>query len=332
MKIFHLIFSLLCVVSCALCTGSSSDRFEKYQSLSRFGQLDLDDSSYEDIISEPHDYHVAVLLTATESRFGCILCREFQPEWDLIARSWNRGSQKTDSPRLLFGSLDFSNGKGTFQKLIEGKLMLQTAPVLLLYPPTVGPFAKVDPTPLRFDFSGPISADQIYSWINRHLPDGPKPPLVRPINYTRLVSAVTVLMGIVTLFTALSTYILPIVQNRNLWAAASLISILLFTSGHMFNHIRKVPYVIGDGKGGISYFASGFTNQFGMETQVIAAIYAVLSFATIAIAMKVPRMGDAKSQQVAVIVWAAVLLSMYSFLLSVFKAKNSGYPFFLPPF
>lgn len=59
---------------------------------------------------------------------------------------------------------------------------------------------------------------------------------------------------------------------------------------------------------------------------------AVLSFATIAIAMKVPRMGDAKSQQVAVVVWAAVLLSMYSFLLSVFKAKNSGYPFFLPPF
>ena len=118
----------------------------------------------------------------------------------------------------------------------------------------------------------PISADQIYSWINRHLPDGPKPPLVRPINYTRLVSAVTALMGIVTLFTALSPYILPIVQNRNLWAGASLISILLFTSGHMFNHIRKVPYVIGDGKGGISYFAGGFTNQFGMETQVIAAV------------------------------------------------------------
>ena len=59
---------------------------------------------------------------------------------------------------------------------------------------------------------------------------------------------------------------------------------------------------------------------------------AVLSFATIALAMKVPRIGDAKSQQAAVVVWAAVLLSMYSFLLSVFKAKNSGYPFFLPPF
>ena len=58
----------------------------------------------------------------------------------------------------------------------------------------------------------------------------------------------------------------------------------------------------------------------------------VLSFATIAIALKVPRMADPKQQQVAVIVWASVMFGMYSFLLSVFKIKNGGYPFHLPPF
>jgi oligosaccharyltransferase complex subunit gamma len=88
----------------------------------------------------------------------------------------------------------------------------------------------------------------------------------------RIVSAVTILMGVVTLFTVLSPYVLPVVQNRNLWAAVSLIAILLFTRGQMFNHIRKVPYVAGDGQGGISYFAGGFQNQFGMETQIVAAM------------------------------------------------------------
>lgn len=192
--------------------------------------------------------------------------------------------------------------------------------------------------------------------MNRHLPEGPKPPLVRPINYMRLVSAITILLGLITLFTVSSPYVLPVVQNRNLWAAISLIAILLFTSGHMFNHIRKVPYVAGDGRGGISYFAGGFSNQFGMETQIIAAICkfslelklslkigigsnhllihpdGILSFATIALALKVPRMADAKAQQLAVIVWGVVLLGMYSFLLSIFRMKNGGYPFFLPPF
>ncbi|CBF79356.1 hypothetical protein AN7426.2 [Aspergillus nidulans FGSC A4] len=120
-------------------------------------------------------------------------------------------------------------------------------------------------------------------------------------------------MGVVTLFSVLSPYVLPVVRNRNLWAAFSLIAVLLFTSGHMFNHIRKVPYVVGDGRGGINYFAGGFSNQFGMETQIVAAI---------SLAMKVPRIADNKSQQVAVVIWGAVLLGTYSFLLSVFRAKN----------
>lgn len=40
----------------------------------------------------------------------------------------------------------------------------------------------------------------------------------------------------------------------------------------MFNHIRKVPYVASDSKGGVSYFSGGFQNQFGLETQIVAAI------------------------------------------------------------
>lgn len=58
----------------------------------------------------------------------------------------------------------------------------------------------------------------------------------------------------------------------------------------------------------------------------------VLSFATIALALKVPRMSDPKNQQFAVVAWGAVMLLMYSFLLNVFRVKNGGYPFYLPPF
>jgi oligosaccharyltransferase complex subunit gamma len=71
-------------------------------------------------------------------------------------------------------------------------------------------------------------------------------------------------------------HILPFIQNRNVWAAISLLAVLLFTSGHMYNHIRKVPYVAGDGQGGVSYFAGGFQNQYGMETQIIACICELL--------------------------------------------------------
>lgn len=321
--------SLISLALSALCASATAEtsKFRTYQSLSKsYAPIDLDDSVYSDLVSKPRDYHVAVLLTAQEPRYGCQLCREMHPEWNLLARSWNKGSSK-ESPRLLFGTLDFRNGKGTFQKL-----MLQTAPVLLFFPPTVGPGAKIDGAPLRYDFSGPVSADHLLTWITRYLPDGPKPAIVRPINYSRIATATAIILGIVSLFTVLSPYILPVIQSRNLWAAASLIAVLLFTSGHMFNHIRKVPYVSGDGKGGITYFSGGFSSQLGLESQIVAAIYGVLSFATIALAVKTPRIADSKTQKVSVIIWSLVVLGMYSFLLSAFRTKNGGYPFFLPPF
>jgi oligosaccharyltransferase complex subunit gamma len=88
----------------------------------------------------------------------------------------------------------------------------------------------------------------------------------------RIIAVTTTALGTITFLSVAWPYLLPIIQNRNLWAAISLIAILLFTSGHMFNHIRKVPYVAGDGHGGISYFAGGFSNQYGLETQIVAAM------------------------------------------------------------
>ena len=64
----------------------------------------------------------------------------------------------------------------------------------------------------------------------------------------------------------------------------------------------------------------------------MVSIDGTLSFSAIALTLKVPRMSDPKKQQTAIFVWGAVMFGMYSFLLSVFKIKNGGYPFYLPPF
>ncbi|KAH6674143.1 hypothetical protein B0J14DRAFT_589310 [Halenospora varia] len=306
----------------------AADKFQQFHSKALSANpLKLDDGVYSQLTSGARDYSVAVLLTALESRFGCVLCREFQPEWDLLSKSWMKGD-KQGASRMLFGTLDFIDGKNTFQSL-----GLQTAPVLLLFQPTIGPHAVAETGPIRYDFTnGPQSAEQIHSWLARHLDGRPHPHVQRPINWVRGIAITTTILGTITFLSVAWPYLLPIIQNRNVWAAISLIAILLFTSGHMFNHIRKVPYVAGDGRGGVSYFAGGFSNQFGLETQIVAAMYGLLSFATISLALKVPRIADPKTQQIAVIIWGGVIFVMYSFLLSVFRIKNGGYPFWLPPF
>lgn len=108
----------------ALAAQKTTDKFQDYftKSLSST-PLKLTDTKFNRLAGAPRDYSVAILLTALEARFGCQLCREFQPEWDLVAKTWTKGDKKGDS-RLLFGTLDFLDGKETFQS-VENSISLR---------------------------------------------------------------------------------------------------------------------------------------------------------------------------------------------------------------
>jgi oligosaccharyltransferase complex subunit gamma len=112
-----LVLSLLPIAALGATKKPAVDTFERFHTKSlASAPLKLDDSIFDKLTSAPRDYTVAVLLTALENRFGCQLCREFQPEWDLLSKSWVNGDKQGES-RLLYGTLDFMDGKGTFQSV-----------------------------------------------------------------------------------------------------------------------------------------------------------------------------------------------------------------------
>ena len=109
-----------------------SDIFQEYHVKSLASTpLRLDDTSYNRLTSTPRNHSVAILLTAQEARFGCNLCRDFHPEWELIGKSWIRGD-RGGSFRVLFGTLDFANGKETFQKVMHANLTKSAIQSLIL--------------------------------------------------------------------------------------------------------------------------------------------------------------------------------------------------------
>jgi oligosaccharyltransferase complex subunit gamma len=150
MKLLHaLTLGLLPITALAAKKAPpSTDKFDRLhaQQLAS-GALKLDDASFVDVVRVPRNYSAAILLTAREQRFGCTLCKEFQPEWDLLAKSWVNGDKAGES-RVVFGTLDFSDGKAAFQQL-----QLQTVPILVIYGPTVGKHAKPAGEPERWSFS-----------------------------------------------------------------------------------------------------------------------------------------------------------------------------------
>lgn len=117
MRLFKALTLSLLPLGAFAAKKTPADKFEQFHSKAlSSAPVKLDDSTYGQLTSTPRDYSVAVLLTAMEARFGCQLCRDFQPEWDLLAKSWTKGDKKGES-RLIYGTLDFLDGKGTFQSV-----------------------------------------------------------------------------------------------------------------------------------------------------------------------------------------------------------------------
>ena len=120
--------------ACALVSGAhaaagskapktSEQRFSEFRQLARHSStIQVNDVSYKSLTAAPRDYSVAVLLTALDARFGCQLCREFQPEWDLVGKSWTKGDKKGEA-RMIFGTLDFSEGRDIFLSVCSGLVL-----------------------------------------------------------------------------------------------------------------------------------------------------------------------------------------------------------------
>lgn len=111
-----LTFSLLAVGTIAA-KKSPEERFQDFHAKALSSSpVKLTDSNFKKLTNGPRDYTAMVLLTAMDARFGCQLCREFQPEWDILAQSWTKGDKAGDS-RLILGTLDFADGRETFMSV-----------------------------------------------------------------------------------------------------------------------------------------------------------------------------------------------------------------------
>lgn len=98
----------------ALAAKSSSSAYDVYRKKST--PAVLNEQSYDELTAAPRDYYTAVILTALDAKFGCDLCQKFAPEWDILAKSWQKGDKKGEH-RLLFGTLDFDQGRNVFIKV-----------------------------------------------------------------------------------------------------------------------------------------------------------------------------------------------------------------------
>ncbi len=98
---------------------ASSTKFDTYfAKQASSAPFEIDEKGYNELTTAPRDYSLAVLLTARDARYACGLCKEFDPEWKLLGRSWQKGD-KNGEHRVLLSTVDFDNGRNVFMRVSE---------------------------------------------------------------------------------------------------------------------------------------------------------------------------------------------------------------------
>ncbi|KAF9929149.1 oligosaccharyl transferase subunit ost3/OST6 [Linnemannia zychae] len=282
------------------------------------GIIQLDSAAFEDVLAKPRNYSMVVLFTAISPEFNCVPCMNFDPEYKMVASGWSKLANKS---QLFFGVLDFKAGQTIFQKF-----GMNSAPSVLYFPPSSN--MANDPSMDRYDFgrSG-FQAEAFAAWL--HSRSGIKVPVQRPIDVMALAVKVIGTFTAIFVVSVLARKGRKMFTSRYLWSTMSLITIFVMISGHMWNQIRQPPYSVPARGGSSGVFAQGFQNQFGLETQIIAVIYALLTASAIALIAVVPRIENPLAQRFAVWICMGFFTFVFSVLIQVFRLKNPGYPFTL---
>jgi oligosaccharyltransferase complex subunit gamma len=117
MRLISIITLALLPIASLAAKKGSENKFDKFLSRSQSSApLKLDDATFEELTTAPRDYSVLIVMTALPAQFGCKVCKEFQPEFEVLAKSWIKGDSQGES-RVLFGTLDFSDGRASFKKV-----------------------------------------------------------------------------------------------------------------------------------------------------------------------------------------------------------------------
>lgn len=290
------------------------------------GVLEVDEYNFEKFLEGRRDYHLVLYMASDSPQFNCILCHEFQPVFATVADSWFRAFPSglpDDDANVYFLSAEFMTAKNLFMKL-----QLETIPKVFHFPPT-GPNDANDVYLRKNDQYQFFAGDHtlmLRQWISSIT--GHQFDIYVKVNYSKMFLNAAVTFAVVVLLRKFSHHVITVLKSTFVWGSLSLVIILVFIAGYMFNQIRGTPFVKESGDK-VEYIAPTAQMQYGLETQVVSSLYGLLGIAFVFLVNKVGAIKHPKVQFFAILVVSGLLYVLYSVYLFIFALKYKGYPFTL---
>ncbi|KAJ1999227.1 oligosaccharyl transferase subunit ost3/OST6 [Coemansia thaxteri] len=308
------------LLSCGLANGQSLGELQKLAKRDSDGLARLDmDTFVKNVVPENKEYAVVVQLTALSPKYKCGPCLTLDATLRAVSRGWRRHG---DSSRIVFGSLDVEDGEELFHKMGINQI-----PRLMIFPAGKGAHALANPSPREMAIRAEsATAAGMASKLSGLL--GVTITADVPVDYFKyvkyLATAIAVPGGAYLLF----RYVSLAMVGRNVLAIASIMFVLLMTSGYMWNRINSPPYMgQSQQSGDVVLFVPTQNQQYGVETQIVAGTYAICALCIVVLVKHVPKIQSADQRTSVTLLFVFLLLFTFSYLNSVFRLKMPGYPF-----
>lgn len=293
------------------------------------GVIELVDEDFEQYLKGPRDYHLVLYMASDSPKLNCVLCREVRPAYTTVAESWSHdfpNGLPDDETDIYFLEADFVSSKELFQ-LME----LESIPKIFHFPPTQASDSANSWIRNRneYQFFAGEHAVLIKQFVTGIT--GRNFDIYEPINYSKVFMNAAVTFALVMLLRKFSHYLVALLKSTFVWGSLSLVLVLVFISGYMFNQIRGTPFVREQGDR-VEYFAPSSQMQYGLETQVISTLYGLLGLVFVLLITKISKIEHPKVQFFGAVLVSALIYVLFSLFMSLFSVKFRGYPYTLLEF
>uniref|UniRef100_A0A8D0HD45 Dolichyl-diphosphooligosaccharide--protein glycosyltransferase subunit MAGT1 n=1 Tax=Sphenodon punctatus TaxID=8508 RepID=A0A8D0HD45_SPHPU len=156
----------------------------------------------------PRNYSVIVMFTALQPHRQCVVCKQADEEYQILANSWRFSSAFTN--KIFFATVDFDEGSDVFQML-----NMNSAPTFINFPPKGKP-KRGDTYELQVRG---FAAEQLARWIADRTDVNIR--VIRPPNYAGPLM-LGLLLAVIGGLVYLRRSNLDFLYNKTGWAFAAL--------------------------------------------------------------------------------------------------------------
>lgn len=306
-------------------TDTRAEELVYMLSKSKTKVLDLDQDQWKQYaLGSPRPYALAVFLDAEQMKANPQTQLDaLLKEYSYAARSFAAGP---DAERIFFVRLVYERNQEVFAAMQVSALPLSFVWRGDARPKSSGRYdVKEADKLLRSNFRRyPWPAEDVRSFFmsktDLRAADIDRPTLLKNPLFPPLA-----LVGLgAAAYVGWKLFNTPLVQNRPIWLAGSLVVYWFSTSGGMFNIIRGMPMYQRGQDGKLHFFMSGRQGQYGAEGFIMGSTYLLFSLALAVLVYVSPRVQSKQARTLTSFgaIMAVVWLGFQIF--GLYKSKN-GY-------